>query len=126
MSTGNMVLTGDVVADGLGALGNSMGGAGGWGLWSSYTPEGAMLKQFDVTSAVQADLSAGRSYSTFVLNGSRDTTGSIYAAESGLALGPRLVAQTTAPVPEPQAWLMVVAGLGVLGAIGRRSAAQSR
>ncbi len=123
LDTGARTLTGDVVADGLGSL--VSGGSGGWGVWSSDTPEGAMLKQFDVTSAVQADLAAGRSFSTFVLNGSRDTYGSIYAAESGSALGPRLLADTTAPVPEPSSWLMLLGGMALGGtALQRRRAAR--
>jgi hypothetical protein len=119
IDTGSMPLTGDVVADDLGALRGSMGGAGGWKIWDSAVPEGPMLKQFDVAIAVQADLTAGRAFSTFVLNGSRDTWGTIYAAESGPLLGPRMVAQTTAPVPEPGAWLMMIGGLGILGGVAR-------
>jgi hypothetical protein len=123
LDTGVRTLSGDVVADGLGSI--VSGGSGGWGVWSSDTPEGAMLKQFDVTSAVQADLAAGRSFSTFVLNGSRDTYGSIYAAESGLTLGPRLLADTTAPVPEPSSWLMLLSGMALGGtALQRRRAAR--
>lgn len=118
LDTGSRTLTGDVVADGLGAI--VSGGSGGWPVWNSDTPEGPVLKQFDVRTVVQADLDAGRSFSTFVLNGSRDTSGSIYAAESGLALGPRLVADTTAPVPEPNAVLLMLAGLAALGAVAKR------
>jgi hypothetical protein len=124
LDTGSRPLTGDVVADGLGSI--VSGGSGGWSVWSSDTPEGAMLKQFDVASAVQADLTAGRSFSTFVLNGSRDTYGSIYAAESGLALGPRLVADTTAAVPEPSSWLTLLSGFALLGAALRRQTKANR
>lgn len=73
---------------------------------------------FDVTTSVQVDLDAGRTFSTFVLSGSRDTYGGIYAAESGK--GARLTAITTAPVPEPATWLSLVVGLGVLGAAAVR------
>ncbi|MCV2358059.1 PEP-CTERM sorting domain-containing protein [Paucibacter sp. TC2R-5] len=124
LDTGARSLTGDVVADGLGAI--VSGGSGGWSVWSSYTPEGAMLKQFDVTSAVQADLHAGRSFSTFVLNGSRDTYGSIYAAESGLSLGPRLLADTTAAVPEPGSGLLLLGGVAILASLLHRRRSSTR
>jgi hypothetical protein len=71
-----------------------------WGYDNSWTffntdggPDGSPgTKSFDVTAAVQADLTAGRSYSTFKLEASRDTTATIYASESGQ--GPRVYAQT--------------------------------
>jgi len=117
LNPGASVVTGDPVIDGLGAL---VGGSSSqWKLWDSGSMSGApAVMTFDVTTSVQADLEAGRTFSTFVLSGSRDTYGGIYAAESGK--GARLTAITTAPVPEPATWLSLLVGLGVLGAVAVR------
>ncbi len=106
LDTGTMTLTGDFVADGLGAP--AKGRPGGFTIFDTDVAgsEQPGLKQFDVLSFVQADLAAGRSFSTFVMSGSRDTYGSIYAAESGF--GPCIVAM----IPEPAT--IAILGLGVL------------
>jgi len=119
LDVGASALSGNVVGDGLGAKVGPP--AIYWTLWNSGTPgdTGApALKSFDVTSAVQADLAAGRSFSTFVMSGSRDTYGGIYAAESGR--GARLAVKSTAPVPEPATWWSMAVGLGVLGGVVTR------
>jgi hypothetical protein len=117
LDVGARQVTGHVKNDGLGAIVGAP--AVNWALWSSGSDSGEpALKAFDVTDAVKADLAAGRSFSTFVMSGSRDTWGGIYAAESGI--GPRVVAQTTAPVPEPGTWMSLGAGLAVLGGVAAR------
>lgn len=118
LDVGSRILTGDVVADGLGVLAAP---AITWTLWNSdgsAGPGDPTQKIIDVTSVVQQDLAAGRSYSSFMLTGSRDTWGGIYAAESGI--GARLLATTTAPVPEPATWFTLMAGLGCVGLLARR------
>jgi len=112
LDTSGMVLTGDFVADGLGAP--AKGRPGGFTIFSTDIPgsEVAGIKQWDVLAYVQADLAAGRSYSTFVLSGSRDTGGGIYAAESGN--GPRIIAV----IPEPTT--LVILGFGILALRGKK------
>lgn len=71
-----------------------------WGFDNSWTffntdggPDGSPgIKSFDVTAAIQADLTAGRSYSTFRLDASRDTIVTLYASET-TGQGPRVYAQ---------------------------------
>ncbi|MHB0912688.1 MAG: PEP-CTERM sorting domain-containing protein [Armatimonadota bacterium] len=110
LDTGTAVLTGDVVADGLGPA--STGRPGGFTIYNSDYPDTPGLKSFDVLSCVQADLAASRAYSTFVMSGSRDTYGSIYTAESGF--GPRI---STEVVPEPATMTML--GMGLAGMLLR-------
>ncbi|MHB0946348.1 MAG: hypothetical protein ACYC3B_04195 [Sedimentisphaerales bacterium] len=110
LNTGSMTLTGDVVADGLGAPAKSV--PGGFPIYNSDYAYTSGLKQFDVLSCVLADLAAGRTYSTFVMSGSRETYGSIYTAESGS--GPRIVAV----VPEPAT--VCILSLGALSLIRRK------
>jgi len=70
-----------------------------------------------VLSYVQADLAAGRSFTTFVLSGSRDTGGSIKTGET--AQGPYILAGGV--VPEPASLTALGMGLaGLLGALRRR------
>jgi hypothetical protein len=110
LDTGNRTLTGDVVAD---DLGNPPPGIGGYAIWSTDMPGWTPgWKSVGMTAQVQADLAEARSFSSFVLYGSRDTTGGIYAAESGF--GPYLQLELQ-PIPEPQTWAMLLAGLGLLG-----------
>lgn len=102
VNTGTMTLTGDVVADNLGPAAASISIE--YYLFNSGSVDGsAGLKQFDVLNHLLDDLAAGRAYMSFVLCGSRETSGSIYAAESGS--GPRLVV-----VPEPMSLLLLAVG----------------
>ncbi len=105
------MLTGDVVADNLGPASQSC--PGGFQIYNSDYPDTPGLKYFDVLSYVQADLTAGRAFSTFVMSGSRDTYGSIYTAESGS--GPCIVATS---VPEPGT--ISAMALGLSGMLLRR------
>ncbi len=75
-----MAVTGNPVTDDVGSMLNSS--AGEYELWDSSRGQGAGWFSFDVTAHVQADLDAGRGFSTFVLNGSRETSGSIRTAEN--------------------------------------------
>lgn len=120
LDTGSMTLTGDVVADGLGPAAAAR--PGGYTLWDSYVDPAntPAVLTFDVTTQVQADLTAGRSFSTFVISGSRDTGGGIYAAEAIGHLPARLFADTTAPVPEPGTWALWAAGLAAVAGAARR------
>lgn len=71
-----------------------------WGYDTSWTffntdggPDGSPgIKGFDVTSAIQADLAAGRDFSSFLLEASRDTSVTIYASETP-GQGPQIYAQ---------------------------------
>lgn len=102
VDTGARVLTGDVVADSLGQLMSSVSIE--YPLFNSGVVAGTPgVKQFDVLNHLLSDLAAGRAYSTFVLCGSRDTYGAIYAAESGK--GARIIA-----VPEPAAFILLAFG----------------
>ena len=114
LDTGNEVLTGDVVADNLGPA--SQGRPGGFEIYNSDYPDTPGLKYFDVLTYVQADLAAGRTFSTFVMSGSRDTYGAIYTAESGR--GPRILAT----VPEPGTVSMLSFGMAGLLLRRRRKA----
>jgi hypothetical protein len=102
VDTGTAVLTGDVIADNLGPAAAFVSIE--YYLFNSGSVEGtAGIKQFDVLNHLLDDLAAGRAYSTFVLCGSRDTYGAIYAAESGR--GPRILA-----VPEPVSVVLLAIG----------------
>lgn len=117
LNTEGRLLTGDVEADDLGGIRPA---PGGWPIWATDMPDWQPgWKHVDVTSEVQLDIAAGRAYSSFFLWGSRDTTGGISAAESGM--GPYLNV-TLAPIPEADTWLMLLAGLGVLSLLRRKTA----
>jgi len=111
LDTGAAVLTGDVVADGLGPASTSRPGE--FAIYNSDNGDTPGVKSFDVLSCVLTDLAAGRSYTTFVMSGSRDTYGSIRTAESGS--GPRLVVDVAASVvPEPSSIMVLGASLASL------------
>ncbi|HOQ04010.1 MAG TPA: PEP-CTERM sorting domain-containing protein [Anaerohalosphaeraceae bacterium] len=111
VDTGTMNLTGDVVADNLGPAAAVVSIE--YYLFNSGTVEGTPgIKQFDVLNHLLDDLAAGRTYTTFVLCGSRDTGGAIYTAESGR--GPQIIA-----VPEPTS-LLLLAFSGLLTAAKKR------
>ena len=113
LDTGSAVLTGDVVADGLGPAATAR--PGGMKIYDSGASFVDGLKEYDVKSYVLADIAAGRGFSTFVMSGSRDTYGSIYAAES--ERGPRIIVEA---VPEPTGLTALAAGLAPLMFILRR------
>lgn len=119
LDTGSMILTGDVVADGLGPAAKSQ--PGGFQIYNSDIGGSAAAGNYynyDVATYVQADLNAGRSFSTFVLSTSRDTSGSLHSAESGS--GPMLVVLSSIPEPTTYAALAGVFAL-VLAFWRRRS-----
>jgi hypothetical protein len=105
--------TGDVVADGMGVP--ARGRPGEFDVWDSDWGLGSMagLHSYDVLTCVQADLAAGRTHSTFVLHGSRETFGGISTAESGQ--GPAILATY---VPAPGA--IALAGLAAVASRRRR------
>lgn len=111
LDTGTAVLTGDVVADNLGPA--SKARPGGFTIYNSDYGDIPGTKSFDVLSCILTDIAAGRTYSTFVMSGSRDTGGSIYTAESGS--GPRIVAI----IPEPATIAML--GMGFFALIKQKS-----
>lgn len=117
LNTGTTALTGNVVADGLGPLAKSP--PTGMTVYNSDFPasstDGTLLS-FDVRSYIQADLDAGRAFSTFVLTSSRDTYGSLYSAESGN--GPMVVALSS--IPEPGTYAAIL-GIFALAAAFRRA-----
>lgn len=114
LNTGSMVLTGDVVADGLGAP--ASGRPGGWTIFNTDVPgsEAAGVRTHDFTTEVLADLAAGRPYSVFVLSGSRDTGGGVGTAENGTA--PALLVT----LPEPGVTALLALGLTTLAARRKR------
>lgn len=115
LNLGATALTGDVVADGLGPAATSV--PGGMPVYDSGgSPSGAAgVMTFDVLTYVNADLNAGRNYSTFVLSGSRDTYGSIMSAETGS--GPSILVISS--IPEP-ATMALLAGALMLGVVAWR------
>jgi hypothetical protein len=119
LDTGARSLTGDPVADQLGPILGSP--ASEYELWSSDSGQGSGWFSFDVTAHVQADLTAGRDFSTFVLNGSRDTFGGIRAAEYGGGYGARL--ESLSSVPEPASAGLVGLMVVVLAQRRRRKTA---
>lgn len=120
LDTGTLTLTGDVVADNLGPAATAR--PSGLVIYNSDVAGSGDIgpRSFDVTSYLQADLVSGRTYSTFVLSGSRDTAGTIYSAESGN--GPYVTAYSSA-VPEPSAYALAagVAALAVAWRCRRRA-----
>lgn len=114
LDTGATVLTGNVVADGLGPAAKSL--PGHFGIYDSSTGGAPGIHTFDVLSYIQADLAAGRAYSTYVISSSRDTYGSISGPASENA--PKIVATT---VPEPGGLSALAAGfIPVLFRLRRR------
>ena len=111
----SMALTGNPVTDGVGSM--LSGVSNEYNLWDSSVGQGAGWFSFDVTTHVQADLDAGRSFSTFVVGGSRDTWGSIRAAEYAGNFGPQIAAVST--VPEPSSLVAILAGVALLGLMRR-------
>ena len=114
LNTGSMVLTGDVMSDGLGAPAKAR--PGGWTIFNTDVPgsEAPGWRVYDFTTQVTSDIAAGRPYSVFVLTGSRDTNGSIQTAESGQA--PQLIAT----VPEPGSLLLLTLAGSVIGLYRKR------
>jgi hypothetical protein len=117
LDTGTRVLTGDIVADGLGPASESR--PGGMTIFDTDLAGSADpgLRAFDVLNYVQQDLAAGRAWSTFVMAGSRDTTGAIRTAES--LAGPRIVAAGVVPLP-PALGLFGLGAIGLLAGLRRR------
>jgi len=106
-----MPVTGNPVTDGVGSM---LGGVSiEYSLWDSSVGQGAGWFSFDVTAHVQQDLDASRGFSTFILGGSRDTYGSIRAAEAAGTFGPMI--QATGNIPEPLVCHMLAAGFALLG-----------
>ena len=117
LDTGSMTLTGDVVADGLGPVAKAR--PGGIQIYNSDVGGSAAAGNYynyDVASYVQADLNAGRNFSTFVLTTSRDTAGSLYSAESGS--GPMLIALSS--IPEPSTYAALAGFIVLVLAFWRR------
>lgn len=96
-------------------------GSGFWALYdlgtSSYVSPGPLV-QFSGSGlgAASFALTANNSYKLYF--------GTVGAGLPGLAAGMQLddvsVTQAVTPVPEPESYAMLIAGLGVLGFIGRR------
>lgn len=109
-----MPVSGDPQADGLGPILGSPSVE--YQLWDSGVGQTEGWFSFDVTAHVLDDLYAGRNFSTFVLNGSRDTYGSIRTAEYGGGFGPQLVVA----VPEPKFLSLLLAVTLFIGVRLRR------
>lgn len=122
LDTTGRTLTGDVVTDDLGGMHPA---PGGWPIWSTDMPGWQPgWKSVDVTSQILLDLDQGHAYSGFYLWGSRDTYGSIHAAEKS-GLGPYLNV-TLAPVPEADQWALLLAGLGLMALRLRHNGGRNR
>jgi hypothetical protein len=116
LDTTSYTLTGNPVTDGLN--GPSQGVPNNFTLYNYYDGAGPtdgtpQTLTFNVTSLVAADIAAGRSFTTFVISGSRDTYGGIYTALAGSPSGPMIVATA---IPEPSVYA-VCAGLAALGLV---------
>jgi hypothetical protein len=120
LDTGTRPLTGDIVADDLGPLSQSR--PVGLEIFNTDFPATGEpgVRSFDVSDYVRQDLAAGRLWSTFVMAGSRDTSGAIRTAES--LAGPRIVA--TGVVPLPASVGLLGAGVAALFARRRRAAGE--
>lgn len=123
VNTGATPLTGDVVADGIGPA--ASGPAASWAIYNSDY-EGSPTdprngqpgwRSFAVTSYLQADLDAGRSWATFTVAGSRDTWGSLATAESGS--GAYLVVSSNA-IPEPATYAACAGALALALVLWRK------
>ncbi len=117
LNPGAILPTGNIAVDNPLAWGYDTG----WVIFDTYAAfpwdGSAGIKSFDVTAEVQADLTAGRSYSSFLLEASRDTGITIYASETP-GQGPRIYAEGGSLVPIPGAvWLL---GSGLLALAGLR------
>lgn len=123
VNTGSMTLTGNVVTDGLGPA--AAAPSYSWAIYNSDfggDPLHALNGQpgwrsFTVTDYLQADLNAGRAWSTFSVAGSRDTWGSLATAESGS--GAYLVVSSNA-IPEPSTYAAWAGALALAAAWWRR------
>lgn len=118
LDTGSMALSGDIVADGMGPVASAV--PGHFTIYDTYTvPCTPGVISLDVLSYIQQDIAAGRSWSSFVMSASRDTSGDLYTAESGR--GPVLLASgDSIVVPTPGPASMVLVGLAGVVALCRR------
>lgn len=100
---------------------NYWGSDWGWNLFNTDIPgSGAPgWKAFNVTDAVAADLAAGRNFSTFLIQASREVYGGLYASEQ-TGFGPNMNVQGVNLVPIPGSVLLLGTGLLSLAVVGWR------